>query len=675
MAPPPRARLARRSGATGSSRRARFVHTARIVQVDATDALWADEPIRSADDDALGRAAFAGAIARQIHTAPRTAGFVIAIHGPWGDGKTSVLNMVEEAVRRLDPDAIQVRFDPWLFSTGEGLVVPFLEDLGVELSTTLGQQVGKRVRDALAGYADILGKPGEAMKRFASQSVRQRRDAIAALLAENGRRIVVRIDDIDRLTPDEIRDVVRLVKLIGDFPQTVYVLAFERERVERVLGEQLSPAGSDTVRAEGRAYLEKIVQVANDLPPIEPDRMERLVDEQLREQLTRVERPIDDDARFTGMVGAAVAPHVRNLRDLRRFLNALALPLELLGEEINPIDLVGLTALRTFEPEVHDGLVKAQRALTGPVGEETPPSWLLARATGRPEDVERALGELFPPTIGGPEDPSAWRRDRRVAVIGNLLRYLHGTGIEDSLSNAFVANAVQALGDPPTFEILWKNLHDELVPRLAEHMLVHLDRFPAATAAEAARILLERTGGTSPGPGAALARTLLDAAPAFDAFEVIRDILKERGDIGARWDALRHLTRALPSDTPEWLVLAKGSLDREIVAATAADLIASRRRPELVEVVWREKRMSLLRELARDDRGLAAILAARMSGDAPQHDDQRLRELRQFLDEPRLCERIVAMDLIPLRTRERMTVSALKRLIRADDSGPLDEPT
>ena len=62
--------------------------------------------------------------------------------------------------------------------------------------------------------------------------------------------LVIVLDDVDRLRPDEVRDIVRLVRLFGDFPNTIYMLAFDRKRVEQCLGE-------DDGIERGCAYLEK----------------------------------------------------------------------------------------------------------------------------------------------------------------------------------------------------------------------------------------------------------------------------------------------------------------------------------------------------------------------------------------------------------------------------------
>ena len=93
----------------------------------------ADRPIEFRDQDRLGRRSFAEVIARQVRAVPAERGFTIAVAGEWGSGKTSVLNMVAEALQE-DGDAIAVlRFNPWLFSNADDLVIRFFRELSAQL--------------------------------------------------------------------------------------------------------------------------------------------------------------------------------------------------------------------------------------------------------------------------------------------------------------------------------------------------------------------------------------------------------------------------------------------------------------------------------------------------------------------------------------------------------------
>ena len=92
-----------------------------------------DRPIRGRVEDRLGRAGFAEALALEIATAPGDAGLVLALLGPWGTGKTSVLNMVAEVLGDR-PDVAVLRFNPWYFTGTEQLVSRFFAEVVAQLA-------------------------------------------------------------------------------------------------------------------------------------------------------------------------------------------------------------------------------------------------------------------------------------------------------------------------------------------------------------------------------------------------------------------------------------------------------------------------------------------------------------------------------------------------------------
>ena len=73
--------------------------------------------------------------------------------------------------------------------------------------------------------------------------------------------IVIVLDDADRLSRGEIRNVFRLVRLTAHFPNLIYIVPCDRHRVERALNEsEQGLSGSD--------YLDKIIQFPYNLPEI-----------------------------------------------------------------------------------------------------------------------------------------------------------------------------------------------------------------------------------------------------------------------------------------------------------------------------------------------------------------------------------------------------------------------
>jgi predicted KAP-like P-loop ATPase len=252
-----------------------------------------DPPIRRKKEDRLNRARFAEALAEQIAGVPGQGGVVFGLLGSYGSGKTSILNMVEETLKEDPEDPVVLWFNPWPFSGTEQLVEHFFEELAAQLSEEPDDRL-RRIGEALERYGKLLGPlryvPG--VGRFAEGaekttgilggllkgreekpvSVRARRRELEKALDNLDGKIMIFIDDLDRLsTKDEIQDVIMLVRLNANLPNVVFVMAFDRWRVEEAL------AG---VESDGRAYLEKIVQVVHGVPAVrEVDLSQVLIEE------------------------------------------------------------------------------------------------------------------------------------------------------------------------------------------------------------------------------------------------------------------------------------------------------------------------------------------------------------------------------------------------------------
>ena len=91
-------------------------------------ALSADRPSTDPKDDLFGHAPFAKSLSNSICRYPGSDGLVLALYGPWGSGKSTVLNFVRHFIEER-PEAEQpviVIFNPWWFSGQENLARAFL---------------------------------------------------------------------------------------------------------------------------------------------------------------------------------------------------------------------------------------------------------------------------------------------------------------------------------------------------------------------------------------------------------------------------------------------------------------------------------------------------------------------------------------------------------------------
>ena len=478
----------------------------------------ADRPIECRQQDRLGRRSFAEAVARQVRAVPLEHGFTIAILGEWGSGKTSVLNMVAETLEDDRNSTAVLRFNPWLFGSANDLVTRFFH----ELSAQLGQGRNDRLKDVAKAFSELwqslaplIPVPGtiEAANLFtqlvdhlANQpSLHDKREKLRRALAAADSRVVVLIDDIDRLEASETRELMRLVRLTSDLPSVVFLMAFDRLHVARSLDDEKG--------IEGRQYLDKIVQVSYALPKVReailPKILLQLLEELLRDRdLSQLDRDT-----WGRVLYDVITPLLGNLRDVKRYLYSIPVTLDTIGQEVALADLLGLEALRILRPSMFDELRAHADYLVHP--ESMPKRWLneeawnreareklsamLEGAEGEREILSSVLEVLFPVTQGFLGRTSyrsywtaSWRKQRRVACEEVLRIYLQAGLDEGTISSREVLELVEALTDEKKLNRRLDALEDQHLEAALERLEDFEEEFPAEAVPIAVPVLLNR---------------------------------------------------------------------------------------------------------------------------------------------------------------------------------------
>lgn len=482
----------------------------------------ADRPIEHRDQDRLGRRSFAEAVARQVHDVPAERGFTIAVVGEWGSGKTSVLNMVAETLE-ADGDATAVlRFNPWLFGSATDLVTRFFHELSAQLGHGRFERL-KKVAKALAELGQSLSTlspvPGTSWAaeqiakltgRWAEQpSLHDKRENLGEALSASDSRVVVLIDDIDRLEASETRELMRLVRLTSDLPNVVFLLAFDSRHVARSLGES---------EIEGQQYLDKIVQVSYDLPKVReailPGVLLPWLDELIRgHDLAQLDREV-----WGRVLYDVINPLLENLRDVKRYLYSIPVTLDTIGQEVALADLLGLEAVRILRPSMFDELRTYAEYLVHPTpgsrvwmnpevrNRETKEklSAMLERAKNEREILSSVFEILFPATQGffggssySPNWITSWRKQRRIACEEVLRIYLQA-GLDDgTIPSPKIRELVEVLTDESKLVRLLDTLDDQHFEAVLERLEDFEHDFPAEAAPIAVPVLMNRMGRLS----------------------------------------------------------------------------------------------------------------------------------------------------------------------------------
>lgn len=488
------------------------IESASQIDNDAPK-ITADNPITKPEDDALGRTKPAQSFAEQVLTLDSTEGVVVGVLGPWGSGKTSFINLARQRLK--DAGVAVLEFNPWMFSGADQLVQAFFVELSAQLKLRRDlAEIGKLVEDygeAFSGLAWLpLAGPWIERGRAASkllakllqrkkEGVRGRQLKVRDALSKLPNPIVVILDDIDRLTTPEIRDVFKLVRLTANFPQVIYLLAFDRIRVEQALGEQGIP---------GRDYLEKILQIGIDLPAVPAEVLNSQIFKAIDTALCSIQNPGHFDADvWPDVFMEVVRPLIRNMRDVRRYSAAIHGTVRDLGGRVALVDVLALEATRVFLPDVFRNMHSAVDGLTntadgyGHRGDsphlKEQIEALIKAAGDRGEVVRDLVQRLFPAGerhVGGSHYGGDWKnrwlRERRVAHEDVLRFYLERVIGERLQSFADAENVWARMTDRTVLETYLHSLPVERVQDVISSLEAYEDQFGPEHVVPATIVLL-----------------------------------------------------------------------------------------------------------------------------------------------------------------------------------------
>lgn len=352
--------------------------------------LLGDDPVNAAGDE-LDRKRFSEHMIRVINRVRiQSESSVIALIGPWGSGKSSILEMVTDSIDQLSvaedetsPEWRVAEFNPWIHSDSLSMYVGFYSELraclpGDERWSEARESIGRWIQNAaplgkLGGIARVdasstFEKLAEKVAGDTSAAVKK--EKVEEALKECSVTILVVMDDLDRLTPDELLEVFKMIRLLGRLPNVYYLLSYDEKTLIDVLC-RTDLAFADQGRA--RSYLEKMVQVRLDMPALGDAQRAHLVNSSLSAVLENnaISLPETSLTSIASLWGDALSARLTTPRAIRRFFAQVDSSYVTVANEVNFIDFLALTFLRTHEPQVYYGLQEHREELTMTGGART----------------------------------------------------------------------------------------------------------------------------------------------------------------------------------------------------------------------------------------------------------------------------------------------------------------
>ena len=310
--------------------------------------LFQDCPENNIENDGLFYKGLAQRITSSIINNTWEESFSIGITGAWGAGKSSMLQFIKNCLVNRE-DVIIIDFSPRQSASLHDIQKDFLSQLAKSLSAyhSGAQRVTQKYIQSLGTLPDKLWA-ARVLGTIADVEISQRREELKDVVNEVGKKIVVLVDDFDRLSGEEIQEVLKLIDKNAAFPKTFFVTAYDKVQTNQVISRYLGyEQGEDKVD-----YTDKYFNVEVSLPIRRQSNYVRvlrnifyeLVDAGL---IACAKKDVDDSlARLYPFLSS----YLPTLRDAKRYANLVSLTLPLVEQDVLLGDYLLLSLIRYKYP-------------------------------------------------------------------------------------------------------------------------------------------------------------------------------------------------------------------------------------------------------------------------------------------------------------------------------------
>lgn len=385
-----------------------------------------DRPITKVEDDLLGRSGFSADLANAMASWHGNDSLVVALHGDWGSGKSSIKNM---ALSRLNgitekkPDVIE--FSPWEWAAQDKITASFFQEISKSIGRTDKSESGKKLAATLKKYGRYLNTGETVVSGFSaalptlfvlatvvgvggnfSNEAWVSNVSTAILLVLGGWAAALKWGKglLHKLGGNAEETAKEKEQSLSEIRQELTDILLKRESPLIVVMDDLDRLTSSQLRMvfqlikanlefpnvvflllfqrdlvedkmndgaqQGRDYLEKIIQVPFDIPRIETTRLHNLLFNKLDKiiEQDKLAENMFDSGRWGNLFHGGLKEYFDNLRSVYRYTSTLSFHFTLLkgksAFEVNPVDLIAVECLRVFEPDVYKEIGRAKEIFT-----------------------------------------------------------------------------------------------------------------------------------------------------------------------------------------------------------------------------------------------------------------------------------------------------------------------
>jgi len=478
---------------------------------------YINDPIIHSGQDLLNRKKFVADLSNQIKSIPinLTGSYTIGLNGSWGEGKTSILNLLEEKIKKSS-EIMVIRFDPWNFENEGAIIKAFYNQLENAISNFFVVPDFKKVFSKyLKAFSTGVSVGGVSLGINSSDSsIEKMKEKVEGFITQLGKKVLIIIDDIDRLQPEEMMLVFKLVRNNLNFKNTIFLLSFDQSIVKKCLKDQIKTDAE---------FLDKIINMPISLPASEQEFIDeyllKIIEELFSELDINEEEKKEFFAKFKRLYyQLEIQSLFKTLRLVKKYLNFLYFTLLSIQYEVNPLDFSLLGIIQLFNPVLYYDIrenrenyieLKHKTYSSEEIGKKKAILKILLKNEDKLlEDIsKKILIELFPlhkyiiwpePYKAYPIDYNVLKKEKRISHFDCFFIYFSRNTSSKEISNEYMQKLISSLKREQTQKqkkrinnILRRGIEKKRADQCLSRLGIHIEKIDSQLAFNIIQVIYE----------------------------------------------------------------------------------------------------------------------------------------------------------------------------------------
>ena len=479
-----------------------------------------DVAIQNENGDVLNRGEFAEKLARSIMDYVEPYPLTIGLNGSWGSGKTSLINLTLNYIEksRKENDYVIVHFNPWFFSNQKNLFLQFFKQIinALKIKEKENESIVERTAtpqrtlfqkteiEALEDYSNYIrlnldeafeNTTPNAKTFLTDDSLGFYKKECDNYFEELKFKVIVVIDDIERLVDFEINQIFTLVKSLANFKNFIYLLSFDKA----IIAKSLDGLHSE----QGDKFIDKIIQIPIVIPPLTESKLNELIQKNLepiyvdhfRDDFINQYNRLLDVSNFLNL-------YIKDIRDLKRFTNLLNFYWTIFAEQLNINDFILMLAIQLFDYDLflkikkHKDILTVNPMLFAPDDESIEGEVIKAiedfKGSETYSDVKRLLAFLFPVLSDHTNiDYKSWDAKLRVCSANHFDKYFLLSLQNNEISELALDKLIAMESEKEIYTVLSQDNNLDYNHSLIYNFIRKIDVIPQTNCRHFARAILK----------------------------------------------------------------------------------------------------------------------------------------------------------------------------------------